>query len=58
MEANDGWFYGTTAYGGTHGYGAIFRITAAGALIALHSCVSSDGATPVAGLIQASDGNL
>src|SRR5206468_5764562 len=43
--------------GGDSGIGTVFRITPAGALTVLHSFSGgSDGAIPVAGLIQASDG--
>ena len=58
-QANDGNLYGTTHEGGTNGYGAVFRITASGALTPLYSFTGgNDGANPDAGLIQASDGNL
>ena len=60
IQASDGNFYGTTAYGGTNGYGSIFEITPAGVLTTLHSFDSSagDGVTPLSGLVQASDGKL
>jgi uncharacterized repeat protein (TIGR03803 family) len=56
--ATNGNFYGTTAYGGTHGYGTVFRITPAGTLTTLHSFASTDGAYLDAGLVQGTDGNF
>jgi uncharacterized repeat protein (TIGR03803 family) len=64
IRATDGNFYGTTYAGGTHNNctsvscGTVFKITPAGALTTLHSFDSTDGANPIAALIQASDGNL
>ena len=61
IHAVDGNFYGTTLYGGAHGDGTVFRITAGGALTTIYSfcaeqnCV--DGSEPV-GLMQAADGNF
>lgn len=64
VEASDGNFYGTTAFGGTPGLcpgagcGTIFEITADGTLTTLHDFDFSDGANPVAGLVQGMDGNF
>ncbi len=62
VQANGGNFYGTTGYGGAYGEGAVFKITPSGALTTLYSfCLQtncSDGVSPRAGLIQASDGNF
>jgi len=62
VQAKDGNFYGTTSGGGAYGHGTIFVITPSGSLTALYSfCPQSgcaDGASPVAGLIQASDGKF
>jgi uncharacterized repeat protein (TIGR03803 family) len=70
MLGVDGNFYGTTNYGGTavsdpcseFGCGTVFKITPDGRLTTLYSFCSktscSDGAFPVAPLIQAADGNL
>lgn len=53
-----GTLYGTTEYGGAHagGYGTVFSVTTSGAEKVLHSFASgSDGASPVAGLINVKD---
>jgi uncharacterized repeat protein (TIGR03803 family) len=52
-------FYGTTFYGGTSGYGTVFKLDTAGKLTTLHSFnYSPDGAHPMAGLIIDKAGNL
>ena len=52
-------FYGTTFYGGTSGYGTVFKLDPAGKLTILHSFTySPDGAHPIAGLILDQAGNL
>src|SRR5438034_6908801 len=56
IQASDGSFYGTTADGGTKGYGTVFKVNAAGTLTTLHSFTGSDGSNPQDSLIQASDG--
>jgi uncharacterized repeat protein (TIGR03803 family) len=58
--ANDGKFYGTTAAGGASGYGTVFRLGGlnTGGFATLHNFAYSEGDEPVAGLIQASDGNF
>src|SRR6516225_6537539 len=60
VQGSDGNLYGTTPLGGAHAQGTVFRITSSGAITVLHSFNSflSEGAVPVAGLIQASDGNF
>ena len=71
VQATDGNFYGTTVCGGSGGGisgpycgsgGTIFKITASGALTTLYSFCSqsscTDGANPVAGLVQGTDGNF
>jgi uncharacterized repeat protein (TIGR03803 family) len=59
VKANDGNLYGTTYEGGTNDDGVVFRITTNGVLTPLYSFTGGhDGAFPVAGLVQANDGNL
>jgi uncharacterized repeat protein (TIGR03803 family) len=66
VQATDGNFYGTTSEGGGsgggNGNGTVFRITPAGTLTTLYSfCAETycaDGSMPMAGLVQATDGNF
>lgn len=59
-QGSDGNFYGTTALGGEHSLGTVFKISAAGNFTTLHSFSGSpdDGADPFAGLVQGTDGNF
>ncbi len=62
VQATNGSLYGTTTSGGTSFDGTVFAITLAGQLSTLYSFCSqpncSDGTSPYAGLVQATDGNL
>jgi uncharacterized repeat protein (TIGR03803 family) len=65
IQATNGDFYGTTATdkaGGLLFGGTVFKITPSGTLTTLHSFCSEsgcpDGAQPVGGLVQASNGNF
>jgi len=62
VQAPDGSFYGTTSGGANTscdgGCGTIFKITAAGKLTTLHQFNGNDGASPMAALILASDGDF
>src|SRR5882762_6922293 len=59
IQATDGNFYGTTVNGGASSVGTVFQLTPAGTLTVLHEFAGgTDGAAPVAGLIQAADGNF
>jgi len=68
IQAKDGNFYGTTAQGGNFNNncvttcGTVFKITPTGELTTLYRfCAQTncaDGAIPMAGLIQATDGNF
>jgi len=59
VQGRDGNFYGTTEYGGTSGYGTVFKISTNGALTSLYSFTGlDDGGNPAAGLVQASNGSL
>jgi uncharacterized repeat protein (TIGR03803 family) len=60
IQASDGNFYGT-AFGGAYGEGAVYKITLGGVESLLYSfgpAGSTDGVSPVAGLVQASDGSF
>lgn len=58
----NGKLYGTTAFGGRTGHGAIFEITPGVGIKTLYSFCSeakcADGSTPEAALLYASDGNF
>jgi uncharacterized repeat protein (TIGR03803 family) len=60
IQAGNGNFYGTTQSGGVTNGGTVFTITGAGIVTTLHSfdCPTIEGCAPMAGLIQASDGNF
>ncbi len=59
IQASDGNLYGTTVYGGAHGVGTVFQITADGTFNTIYSFSgTNDGVNPRAALLQASDGNL
>ncbi len=56
VQGTDGDFYGTTTAGGSNGLGTVFKITPAGVLTTIRSFAGgSEGARPVASLVQASD---
>jgi uncharacterized repeat protein (TIGR03803 family) len=58
IQAADGSFYGTTAFGGVYGNGSIYRIAPDGTEAVLHSFkVDVDGSAPSA-LIESTDGLL
>jgi uncharacterized repeat protein (TIGR03803 family) len=66
IQARDGNFYGTTAWGGnvgctssvTFGCGTIFKMTSTGTVTILSSFSATDGFHSPDGLIQATDGNF
>ena len=59
VKATDGNFYGTTPTGGSSGAGTAFKMTPSGTVTVLHAFTGgADGATPMASLIQATDGNF
>ena len=61
---NDGFLYGATNQGGLNDAGSIFKVSVSGQLTTLYSfCgeggdLCTDGAAPLAGLIQGTDGNF
>jgi uncharacterized repeat protein (TIGR03803 family) len=62
VQGSDGNFYGTTENGGgtgndcIAGCGTVFALTPTGILTSLHRFDGIDGSSPVAGLVQASNG--
>jgi uncharacterized repeat protein (TIGR03803 family) len=69
VEGSNGAFYGTTTAGGAstnlscrqgglNGCGTVFTITTIGTLTTLHSFDYTDGALPIAVLVQATNGDL
>jgi uncharacterized repeat protein (TIGR03803 family) len=63
IQATDGSFYGTTYNGGGTGCsgggcGTVFRMSPSGTVSRLHAFNGTDGASPSAALIQATDGNF
>jgi uncharacterized repeat protein (TIGR03803 family) len=62
IQGTDGNFYGTTAQGGAHYYGSVFKITPAGKMTTLYGFGAepncTDGGQPVAALVQGTDGNF
>jgi len=62
VQGRDGNFYGTTPWGGANNNGTVYKITPAGTLTTLYSfCTQpncTDGASPYAVLLQATDGNF
>jgi uncharacterized repeat protein (TIGR03803 family) len=59
IQGSDGNFYGTTYFGGSSAFGAVFKVTPSGTETVLYSFAGgSDGEHPYAGVIQGSDGNF
>ena len=58
IDGGDGFFYGTTQYGGAFGHGTVYRMTPAGAVTILHNFSGADGSFPGAGVVLGADGNL
>jgi uncharacterized repeat protein (TIGR03803 family) len=59
IQATDGNFYGTTTGGGASNNGTVFVMTPTGTVTVLHAFAGgTDGHTPHAALIQATDGNF
>jgi uncharacterized repeat protein (TIGR03803 family) len=61
IQATNGYFYGTTAFGGANSQGSVFKMSPTGTLTTLYSfCPQrpcTDGYAP-SGLVQATDGNF
>jgi uncharacterized repeat protein (TIGR03803 family) len=59
IQGSDGNFYGTTEDGFSSSYyGTVFQITTNGTFTVLHSFSGPDGATPLASLVQGTDGSF
>jgi uncharacterized repeat protein (TIGR03803 family) len=58
MQATNGSFYGTTAFGGAGRSGTVFQMSPDGALLTLAAFGWTNGALPSAALIQGADGTL
>jgi uncharacterized repeat protein (TIGR03803 family) len=63
IQASDGNLYGTTQEGGVNavngvGRGVVYKISLTGTFTRLYSFAVKDGADPISGLLQGSDGNL
>ncbi len=60
LSGSDGFLYGTTPFGGSNGFGTIFRIGRDGKDLSILKQLSftNSGATPYAGLIEGKDGFL
>jgi uncharacterized repeat protein (TIGR03803 family) len=58
VQGSDGNFYGTTAYGGASGKGAVFQVTPGSVLTTLVSFNGTNGGYPFAGLVEGRDGNF
>ncbi|MGZ4963433.1 MAG: choice-of-anchor tandem repeat GloVer-containing protein, partial [Limisphaerales bacterium] len=58
IQGPDGWFYGTTSYGGTNNWGTAFKIATNGDFNVLNSFGVLVGEAPTASLIVGSDGNF
>jgi len=58
FEGQDGYFYGTTSYGGTYGDGTVFRMSPNGQLTSLLYFDGFIGANPAAPLVMATDGSF
>ncbi len=59
LQGSDGNFYGTTQSGGANGQGTVYQIGSTVSLTNLYSFAGgANGAGPVTGLVQGSDGNF
>jgi len=58
VEGRDGYFYGSTLYGGTYSQGTLFKMSPGGAVTTLVQFDGYNGANPSGPLIQAADGSL
>lgn len=57
-QGPDGFLYGSTANGGSAGWGAVFKMTTNGALTTIANFHDADGSSPNSTMILGQDGNL
>jgi uncharacterized repeat protein (TIGR03803 family) len=61
LLARDGYFYGTTMYGGEHGSGSVYRLTTGGEMTTVFSFppkAKKQSVMPMAGLVEGHDGEF
>lgn len=59
IQASDGYFYGTSSYGGASSDGYVWKMSTKGVFTDLHDfSTNAPGGIPLYALIQASDGNI
>jgi uncharacterized repeat protein (TIGR03803 family) len=58
VQGSDGYFYGTTLWGGTNDAGTVFKINTSGVLTTLYSFNGTNDGSGPNGLVQGSDGNF
>jgi uncharacterized repeat protein (TIGR03803 family) len=58
VQGSDGNFYGATQWGGTNGWGTVFKISTNGVLSSLYSFTGGYGGWAPRGLVQGNDGNF
>ena len=57
IQGKDGYFYGTTPWGGTNGVGTVFKISSTGTFTTIYNFSGgTDGGLPFSKLVQGSDG--
>jgi len=58
VQGSDAAFYGTTAQGGTSGFGTVFKMDVSGTMTVLHAFMAPTARLRAAGLVQGSDGTF
>src|SRR5450631_488832 len=54
-QGRDGNLYGTASFGGTYGFGTVFKMTPAGTMTTLYAFNGTDGLYPYGGLVLGTD---
>ena len=57
-QGRDGNIYGTASFGGTYGYGTVFKMTPNGKMTTLYNFDGTDGIYPYGGLVLGTDGDF